>query len=321
MANENPRWCYGREDIALWYERSPMNGVDRQLELQDGRRLGYAEYGDPQGKPLMYFHGFPSSRLEGGLIDAVARRRQVRVIALDRPGYGLSGFQPGRRMCDWPDDVVALARALGLERFSVLGVSGGGPYALACAWKIPQRLTAVAISGGLGPVHDPAVLRSMRWHARLAFGLAQRSYGLLWLVYGGIPAQLISAFPQLPYLWETCAASSADRETLRIPWVKTRLLASVREGLRQGSKGALWDAVLYARDWSFRLEEIEIRVDLWHGEADSIVPPCHTEAIAQALPHKRVRLIPGEGHFSLPINYCDAILGEAEQAGDTGQCC
>lgn len=296
-----------------------MNSIERQLELRDGRRLGYAEYGDPQGKPVLYFHGFPSSRLEAGLMAGAARHGQLRLIAVDRPGYGLSDFQPDRRLRDWPDDVVQLTAALGIERFAALGVSGGGPYALACAWKIPQRLSAVATVGGLGPVHERDALRAMRWHARLAFTLAQRSYPLLWLLYGGLPARAIAAFPQLAYRWQEIAAAPEDRQVLQRCEVRRCLTASVRESLRQGSRGALWDAVLYARHWGFGIADIAISVDLWHGQADRVVPPCHTEMIARALPHKRVTRLPREGHFSLPVNHCDAILGQIAEGDWRGR--
>lgn len=291
------------------------NNCGRQIELRDGRRLGYGEYGDPQGRPVLYCHGFPSSRLEAGLITDAARRHGLRLIAVDRPGYGLSDFQPGRKLLDWPDDVVQLTAALGIKRCAVLGVSGGGPYALACAWKIPQRISSVATVGGLGPVYQPELLQAMRRHARLAFTLAQRSYPLLWLLYGGPMAWTIAALPQLALWWEEVAAAPADRQVLRRGEVRRCLTATVWESLRQGSRGVLWDAVLYARPWGFTLEDIAIPVELWHGWADRIVPPCHTQTIAEALPHGRVTWLPEAGHFSLPVDHCDAILGRIA-AGD-----
>src|SRR6266536_1812907 len=106
--------------------------------------LAYTHYGDPNGQPVMYFHGWPGSRLEAELVSGEARTAGALVIAVDRPGMGGSDFQRGRRLLDWADDVVALADALQLERFAVLGVSGGGPYALACAHAIPQRVSAAA---------------------------------------------------------------------------------------------------------------------------------------------------------------------------------
>src|SRR3954465_14232198 len=128
------------------------NGVDRTIRLRDGRRLGYAEWGGLGGPPVLYFHGWPGSRLEGRLADEAARGEGVRLIALDRPGMGLSDYQPRRRLVDWPDDVLQLATALGLERFAVLGISGGGPYAAVCAWKLPEQLTRAEIVSSLAPL-------------------------------------------------------------------------------------------------------------------------------------------------------------------------
>jgi pimeloyl-ACP methyl ester carboxylesterase len=113
----------------------------RTIRLRDGRRLGYAEWGDPGGRPLLYFHGWPGSRVEGRLGDEAAKAKGVGMIALDRPGMGLSDYQPRRTLVDWPDDVIQVAAALGLDRFAVLGISGGGPYAAACAWKLSEQLT------------------------------------------------------------------------------------------------------------------------------------------------------------------------------------
>lgn len=125
------------------------------LILPDRRLLGFAEFGDPSGTPLVYFHGFPMSRLEGWSIDRMARRRRLRVIAPDRPGFGLSTFRDQRRITDWPVDVRALASHLGLERFAILGVSGGGPYAVACASALPREmLSAVGVVAGGPPVCD-----------------------------------------------------------------------------------------------------------------------------------------------------------------------
>ncbi len=118
----------------------------RTIRLRDGGRLGYAEWGDTDGRPLLYFHGWPGARVEGRLGAEVARAKGIRFIALDRPGMGLSDYQPRRTFVDWPIDVAELAAALGLDRFAVLGISGGGPYAAACAWKLSERLTGAGIA-------------------------------------------------------------------------------------------------------------------------------------------------------------------------------
>src|SRR5690242_15693615 len=111
------------------------------IKLKNGYVLGYAEYGDPQGKPIFYFHGWPSSRFQAKVLDAIARKLNIRIFSVDRPGYGLSDFQPNRTLLDWPGTVTELGDKLGLNKFAVMGVSGGGPYAVVCAYKIPERLT------------------------------------------------------------------------------------------------------------------------------------------------------------------------------------
>ena len=133
------------------------NSDYREIRLHDGRILAYAEYGGPRGLPIVHCHGTPSSRVEGNLIfnAAVAAELGVRIIVPDRPGMGRSDFQPGRRIVDWPEDVLQLAEALGLDTFAVLGSSGGSPYAAACGALIPNRVRLVGLLGGVGPADRP----------------------------------------------------------------------------------------------------------------------------------------------------------------------
>src|SRR5262249_939959 len=136
---------------------------DGLLTLRDGRRLGYAQYGQPGGEPIVFFHGHPGSRLEASLAHEAAAAAGLPVNALDRPGYGLSDFQPGRGITDWPADVAEAADALGIDTFSVAGGSGGGPYALACAWRLPSRVVRAAVISGVGPFQVPGITAGMRW--------------------------------------------------------------------------------------------------------------------------------------------------------------
>ena len=117
----------------------------KRIELSDGRYLAISEYGAPGGEPVFFFHGWPGARLQGQLADEPAKKLNIRFISPDRPGFGLSDFQPGRSILDWPKDILDLADSLGLDQFAVLGLSGGAPYALACAYAIPEQLTAVGI--------------------------------------------------------------------------------------------------------------------------------------------------------------------------------
>lgn len=122
------------------------------IKLKDGRILAYEKYGDPKGKPFFYFHGWPASRLSGKHVAKAAEKLKLRLISPDRPGIGFSTFKPNRKLLDWPDDIIQLADHLGIKKFSVAGSSGGGPYVLACAYKIPDRLVSAAVIAGLGPL-------------------------------------------------------------------------------------------------------------------------------------------------------------------------
>src|SRR3972149_6694920 len=145
--------------------------MGRTLRLRDGRFLGYAEHGNPTGKPLFWFHGFPGSRLEPQFLHETAAKRDVRVIALDRPGMGLPTFKRARTFLDWPDDVAQAADLLGIDRFAVAGLSGGSPYAAVCALKLADRLTAAGIISGIATL-------GMSRQNRLLFTLGRR---LPWL--------------------------------------------------------------------------------------------------------------------------------------------
>lgn len=283
------------------------NAGDRRITLRDGRALGWAEFGDRQGRPLFYFHGFPASRLEAALTDVAAARLGIRIIAPDRPGFGLSDVQPGRRLGDWPADVTQLADALGLPRFAVLGVSGGGPYALACAAKIPQRLTAVAIVGGLGPTMDAGSTTGMAALNRFFLSLFRHSQALgrplLSLLGAGIRRR-----PELFFGLFTATVPHVDRTALMAPGIQPLFHASMREAFRQGSRGAACELALYARPWDFNLAAIALLVDLWHGELDVTVPPRMGELLSKGIPRCRRHTLAGEGHFSLPLQRMEDIL-------------
>jgi pimeloyl-ACP methyl ester carboxylesterase len=130
--------------------------TDNQVKLSDGHSVGYAEYGDPMGKPVLHFHGLPGSRFEGHrpTMDEIATRLHARVIVVERPGIGLSDYEP-YTIASWPDMVIEFADALRLDRFAVMGISSGGKYVAACAWKIPQRINAAGIISGTCPYNLP----------------------------------------------------------------------------------------------------------------------------------------------------------------------
>lgn len=282
--------------------------LNQTVTLKDGRRLGFAEIGDPAGMPIVYCHGFPASRLESVLISQAAEHQRVRIIAPDRPGYGLSDCKSGRTIGDWADDVAQLAGRLAIERFSVLAISGGGPYGLALAAQLPDRVRTVGIVCGLGRLHGTEAMRAMRWPARFGFGAALKSPWLLRLIYGEILGRLISRKPEAALSLLAVGSPVSDRSVLARPGIRTALSASVREALRPGVQGALRDMILYARDWGFDLARVRMPVTFWHGEADATVPLSHTLALARKFPQAKVYTFPGEGHFSLPIEHAGEII-------------
>ncbi|PJE62545.1 alpha/beta hydrolase, partial [Candidatus Roizmanbacteria bacterium CG10_big_fil_rev_8_21_14_0_10_39_6] len=140
-----------------------MISEDNIITLRDGRNLGYALYGDKKGTPLFYFHGWPSSRFDGTRVDKAAQKLHIKIIALDRPGIGISDYKKDRTLLGFSDDIVELADYLGFQKFSVMGVSGGGPYAAVCAYKLPKRVKRAAIVVGLAPPYIKNICEGIAW--------------------------------------------------------------------------------------------------------------------------------------------------------------
>lgn len=284
-----------------------INETHQTVQLMDGRTLGYVEWGAPQGTPVFAFHGSPGSRLDIFMapLEEVSGLN-ARLIVPDRPGIGRSDFQPGRKLLDWPADVVELAGALGIERFAVLGVSGGGPYAAACAYQIPECLTRAAIVSGVAPLNVPGITRQMG-QSRLFFTLARLSPSLAgWMMRslksglerdpGRIIAQVTNTLPD------------PDREILAQPQVQQAFMRTLREALRNGTQGVSWDTAVIAREWGFRPEEISLPVKIFHGEADTNAPVAMGRYMANAIPNAQARFFPGEGHFSTFVKYLEEIV-------------
>lgn len=284
---------------------SNTENTEGQIALPDGRRLGYGRYGDPGGAPVFYFHGFPASRLEGAIIGAAAGRVGASIIAPDRPGFGRSDFQPGRRILDWPGDVRRLADALGLDDFAVLGVSGGGPYAAACAHRLGPRLIRAASAAGLGPTTDAELVRGMGAIARLGFHLARRHPGVFGLAYGTL-AGLVARYPDL--VFRLNQVTPPDQAVLATPEVRSILVGSMREALRPGVAGAVHEFKLLASPWGFGLEDIAAPFHVWHGCQDGTVPHAMAQSMAARMPNAHLHLLDDEGHISLAVHHGAEII-------------
>jgi pimeloyl-ACP methyl ester carboxylesterase len=282
--------------------------TSNQIRLDDGRALAYTEYGDPKGRSILYFHGSPSSRLEAGLLEPTAMSLNVRVIAPDRPGFGGSEFKPGRKLEDWPEDVIELADALELDRFAILGVSGGGPYVAVCALKIPQRLSAAGIVSGLGPADAPGVVDSMRRQNRQLLQLGRRAPWLVRILFW-LTARAMKRDPDRVFDKMAAELPEADQAVLARVEYRKYLRATVLEAFRPGTRGAALETALYAKPWGFRLQDIKKEVHLWQGELDINVTPAMGRYLATAIPNCHARFYEDEGHLSLLPNRMQEIIG------------
>jgi pimeloyl-ACP methyl ester carboxylesterase len=278
--------------------------TNQQIKLKDGRMLGYGEYGAPEGKPVFYFHGHPGSRLDWLFIDTddCATELNARIIAVDRPGHGLSDFKRGRKILDWPDDVIELADALQVDRFAVLGYSGGGPYAAACAFKISGRLTATAIVSGMGPVEAPGCKDGMSWiYAGKASVIRRLVLMLMSMGLRKKPDKFISGMKE--------QMKGPDKVLiLDEPELVKGVADTFGEALRPGIAGVHHEAGLYARPWGFRLQDITAEVHLWHGEQDNNVLISVGRHVAGAIPNCQAKFIENEGHLTLPYKYVREYL-------------
>lgn len=297
------RWCFRIGEKGLLIS-NPSSKGDLRIKLPDGRSLGYAEYGDRTGRPVFCFHGTPSSRLlhapEGPTVSL-----GVRLIVVERPGFGLSDFQHRRKVLDWPEDVTALADSLGVDRFPVVGISAGGPYAAVCADKIPERVTRAAIVSGVGPIDVAGSMREMPRIRRAGSAVARYAPGLLPIIlwFAANP----NRDPERFYRSMASGNSPIDREILSRPEVKRMLMDNFQEAMRAGVRGFVQDTIILSRPWGFRLEDISIPVDLWHGEADANVSISAARHMARAIPNCRSTFLPGQGHW-LFYEYWEAIL-------------
>ena len=291
-----------------------------------GRRIAFSQLGAADGQPLIYAHGFPSSRREAWLLHEAACAVGARIISLDRPGYGDSEPDPKRLICDWPDDVLCVADTLGLARFGLIGVSGGGPYVLACAWRLAQaeagatpqglqgRITRCGLVCPLGPIYRDEQLEQMHWAARANLRLGQQGDWLTDLMFGGPTTALLEHWPTLVENTRSLAAPAADRAVLADPETNAVLNRTLADAMRNGAPGARRDLHLYTHDWDIAFHKIDFPIRIWHGQADGTVPIEHARWYAQQLPNATLTELAEEGHYSVPFRHSRAILAELIEA-------
>jgi pimeloyl-ACP methyl ester carboxylesterase len=272
-----------------------LHANERVLVLASGRRLGLAEYGDPEGAPVLVFHGLPGSRRQRHPDDAIARDLRARTLHLERPGFGLSDPAPGRALVDWVRDVDEACGLLGLSSVRVAGISGGGPYALACAALLGRRVRRTIVVSGVGPPRA-APASDFTPLVRLAFALAPRAP---WSMrpFAALAAVLAPRLPEKYFEILGLGLNAADRRVLARRDVRAMFVEDMACAFAQSGRAFAQDLTLITSPWGFDPTNIALPLALWHGTEDRIVPFAATRAVAARVPHADLRLLPGEGHY------------------------
>ncbi|KAK8075749.1 hypothetical protein PG997_010412 [Apiospora hydei] len=290
--------------------------------LPSGRTLGYAAYGspDPAAPTAFYHHGFPGSQGEAFGYDAAARAQGIRLVSVERPGMGASTFQPGRTLLDWPADLLALADHLGVKRFAVLGVSGGGPYALACWHRLPRdRCIGVGLVCALYPTSlgCSGMLIQTRALLTLCPWMPTPVGWILDAMLGGTARDL--AHPEKLELALVDALKNKpanDRAMLEREDVRAALVSGTRGSMISGGLGSAWDGLVLGSDFGFKLEDVKIepgKVVMWHGAKDQNVPAHMAEKAAALMPGAELRLSPEHAHIDLPYMKADEVIQRLKQ--------
>ena len=271
----------------------------RQAQLQDGRRLGFVEFGDPSGAPVFLFHDLWGNRSQRHPDDSILLRLGIRLVGVDRPGYGMSTRKPGRGIMDVVDDVMLLSKALKLERFSVLGYSAGGPYALACAYRFPQIVERCAVVAPLPPLDHAQGFQALHpFYGRL-FQLASGNEVFFRLLMKGF-FWFDSQRPPDQYIRELGGVLSlADQQVLsNLDLFNSR--REMWEDVRRGGSDILADEVItLIRSWGYHLQSIRVPVDVWWGDADAFCAQIVGERMAMMIPNAELHLEQQAGHMLL----------------------
>jgi pimeloyl-ACP methyl ester carboxylesterase len=280
-----------------------------------GRELSVGTWGDPRGAPVFLLHGTPGSRFGPRPRPALLYRLGIRLIAYDRPGYGDSDRHVGRSVSEAAADVAAVADAFGIERFAVIGRSGGGPHALACAALLPGRVTRAAVLAGLAP-RDA---EGLDWFAGMneanvaAFSVAGR--GIEALAERITPrAAAIRANPAMSLPFRATELSGSDLHVLANPGVRTMLVSNFAEAFKHSAAGWIDDVLAFTSTWGFDLSRVAVPTTLWHGGRDEFVPPGHAAWMAGRIPNATLTIDPDAAHFGAMRVLPELLRGLAPKA-------
>lgn len=274
--------------------------LDATIKLHDGKTLGYSTFGDPDGEPLLYFHGGISSRLDIEFADQESKNLNIRLIAPDRPGIGLSDRKKGRTLADWTVMVEEFIETLGLKRPAVLGWSLGGAYALVCAAKLGNIIGRSGTVGGVGPLDYPGAIQSL--------GILEDRILL------SCPESILYALEPAGRLAKFLPAKEIQNSLLRV--VKTgrdfeickalspqQVSYFILEAFKTGAGGVFDDYIAVKKPWGFDLQNVSSEFTYWIGAEDRICPRSAADNLVARLPKSNLNVIEHSGHFLLRDHY------------------
>jgi pimeloyl-ACP methyl ester carboxylesterase len=280
------------------------------VQLGEHAALAFQEYGDSSGTPVVFCHGWPSSRTMAQLTDEPARNLGIRIISPDRPGISDSTVHFDRKLSDWPPVLEKLLDVLAVDRFRILAISGGAPYAYAAAIALPARVRAIAVVGGVIPFSElkdfKGLLPLYRWMLTFYRARPQLLRGMFRLV-----RPFLSIRPPIrlrPLILKMLLLRSCDAASLRDDAAFEAIFESQRRAWRGSTEGVMIDAQIYAQPWGFPIENVQVPVRLWHGMEDRAFAVRLAEQIANRFPNCKARFVQEEGHYSLPIRHMREIL-------------
>jgi pimeloyl-ACP methyl ester carboxylesterase len=283
--------------------------LEGTIAVREGRRLGFASFGTPDGRPLFWMHGTPGARRQIPVEARVlAEQHDLRIIGIDRPGIGSSTAHVYPDVLDWTNDLEIVADTLGIDTFHVIGLSGGGPYTLAAAAAMPERVLGLEVIGGVAPTVGPDAIGGglVAVAGPLAPLLSLGRVPLSLALTGGI--RLARPFAGSALDLYRVLQPEGDRRLLGRPEFKAMFIDDLLNGSRKQVSAPLADILLFTRDWGFRLADVKAPVRWWHGDADHIVPHRHGEHCVARLPHAELFTMAGESHLG-GLGMAQEILG------------
>jgi pimeloyl-ACP methyl ester carboxylesterase len=245
---------------------------------------------------IVYSHGFPASRHEAFVAHKTARDAGFTVVSIDRPGFGGSHWYPDRTIEDWADDVRLIVDRLEVQKFSLMGVSGGTPTAIAAAVKLADRVSSLTIVSGVAPMHLPEALHGMNVANRLFIRLGGVCRPVARWTIAGIATSWRVA-PTIADLWFGALLPKSDREIVLRPDVGVIMARSLKEALKGGVRGVVTEYQLLLSKWEGLLKMVRVPSFIWHGDADNYVPLSMGKLLSREIPGCTFTVVPGGGHF------------------------